>query len=299
MSHWREGHRTGLDALAAVTELLQRRRSRHPTAGLFEAADLQWWWGQRARVSDDHPQLFWFDDDGRTEAAIMVTAGSDRVQMDPMLMPGAPADLVALVVRRGLAHAAALGYEQVTLEVDPDDVVLRGVLEACGLDVEEEGVVEAWLEATARPPISPLADGYRLVSRAESADRPHHMISEARQHPDPEPRLRQTSLYRDDLDLVVLDDHDDVAAYGLLWNDPVTRTGLVEPMRTEDAHQRRGLARHVLTAGLDRLATAGAERIKICFEPDNPASSHLYVDVGFVPHRQTISYAGRCIGRCI
>ena len=59
-------------------------------------------------------------------------------------------------------------------------------------------------------------------------------------------------------------------------------------MRTEDAHQRQGLARHVLTAGVDRLARAGATRIKICFEPDNEAARALYLDVGFEPVRRTV-----------
>ena len=90
----------------------------------------------------------------------------------------------------------------------------------------------------------------------------------------------------------VHDDRDRVAAYGLFWYDPVTATGLVEPMRTEDDHQRRGLARHILTNGLDLLAAAGAERIKICYEPDNPASGKLYRSVGFEPDRQTVVYAG-------
>jgi GNAT superfamily N-acetyltransferase len=93
-----------------------------------------------------------------------------------------------------------------------------------------------------------------------------------RSGPDVETRLRQTSLYRPDLDLLVLDSRDGVAAYGLLWFDPETVTGLVEPMRTEDDHQQRGLARHLLTVVIDLLAEAGAVRIKICFEPDNPAS---------------------------
>ena len=95
---------------------------------------------------------------------------------------------------------------------------------------------------------------------------------------------------------MVHDGHNDVAAYGLFWYDPATATGLVEPMRTEDDHQRRGLARHVLTAGLDRLAGAGAARIKICFEPDNPASGPLYRSVGFVPDRATVVFAGRTTG---
>jgi RimJ/RimL family protein N-acetyltransferase len=116
-----------------------------------------------------------------------------------------------------------------------------------------------------------------------------------RSGPAVETRLRQTSLYRPDLDLVVLDRDDSVAAYGLFWFDPETATGLVEPMRTEDAHQQRGLARHVLTAGIDRLTEAGATRIKICFEPGNPASRTLYLSVGFQPTARTDLFSGPTI----
>jgi RimJ/RimL family protein N-acetyltransferase len=63
-------------------------------------------------------------------------------------------------------------------------------------------------------------------------------------------------------------------------------------MRTEDDHQGRGLARHVLTAGIDRLARAGATRIKICFEPDNAASRRLYASVGFEPNRANDIFVG-------
>jgi predicted N-acetyltransferase YhbS len=121
--------------------------------------------------------------------------------------------------------------------------------------------------------------------------RPHHMTNAGRNHPDVEPRLRQTSLYRPDLDLVIHDSQDSVAAYGLFWHDPVSATGLVEPMRTEEDHQQRGLARHILTAGIDLLAAAGAERIKICYELDNPASKSLYLSAGFEPVRQTVVYS--------
>jgi len=132
-----------------------------------------------------------------------------------------------------------------------------------------------------------------LASRVETRHRPHHMISPKRNHPDHESRLGQTSLYRADLDLVVHDSRDEVAAYGLFWYDPETAMGLVEPMRTEDHHQRRGLARHILTTGVDLLALAGATSIKICFEPDNPASAGLYLSVGFQPGRHTVVYSRR------
>jgi len=52
-------------------------------------------------------------------------------------------------------------------------------------------------------------------------------------------------------------------------------------MRTEGPFQQRGLARAVLTAGLDRLAAAGCDRFKIIYQSDNPASRHLYLTTGF------------------
>jgi RimJ/RimL family protein N-acetyltransferase len=291
-----EEHRVGLHYLADVTVLLQRIRSAHPTAGLYEAADLQWWWSQRPRSTDNLPQLFWFDHRGRPEAAVIATESGRRIQLDPIVLPDATPDWVAHVIERGLAHASERGVAAVGLEVDRADDVLREVLIGHGFAIEEDGLVETWLAADARPEVSPLHEGYRLSSRLDTMSRPHHMISRERNHPDIEARLRQTSLYRPDLDLVVHDSRDNVAAYGLFWYHPETATGLVEPMRTEDDHQRRGLARHVLTTGLDRLAESGAKRIKICYEPDNPASKGLYLSVGFEPDRQTVVFSGRTSG---
>jgi RimJ/RimL family protein N-acetyltransferase len=292
-----EEHRVGLRYLDDVTALLQQIRRAHPTAGLYEAADLQWWWSQRLRPPEEPAQLFWFDHLGQPFAAVIATETGRHVQLDPIVLPDATPDWVAYVMARGLAHASDSGFETVCLEVDETDIVLREVLAGHGFAIDGDPLVEAWLAADKRPAVSALPDGYWLSSRLETLHRPHHMISSEGRHPDPEPRLLQTSLYRPDLDLVVFDSINAVAAYGLFWYDPTTATGLVEPMRTEDDHQRRGLARHILTAGVDLLVRAGAQRIKICYEPDNPASSHLYLSVGFEPDRQTVVYSGPTSGR--
>jgi GNAT superfamily N-acetyltransferase len=290
----REHHRVGVHYLEVATALLQRVRSIHPTAGLYEAADLHWWW-RTPRPTDRFPQLFWFDDLGRPEAAVIATDWGDRIALDPIVMPDATPDWVAHVMERGLAHAGESGFGAVGLEVDRADAVLREVLVGHGFEIEEDGVVETWLAADTRPEISPLHEDYRLSSRLDTMLRPHHMIH--RNGPDVEARLRQTSLYRPDLDLLVLDRRDRVAAYGLFWFDPETATGLVEPMRTEDDHQRRRLARHLLTAGIDLLAEAGAVSTKICFEPDNPAARDLYLSVGFEPVKQTVVFSRRAGAR--
>jgi RimJ/RimL family protein N-acetyltransferase len=287
----REEHLTGLDYLEAVTELLQRVRSAHATQGLYEAAELQWWW-TIPRSTDNLRQLFWFDDEGRPEAAVIVTDfgdGSSLVYEDPTLvvtvMPDSSPDWVAHVVKRGLAHVAEQGIETVELEVDRADEFMGNVLYSHGFTVKGDGIVECWLDVDARPEISALHEDYRLFARRDTMAHPHHMAGPRR--PDVEERLLQTSLYRSDLDLVVLDRDDNVAGYGMFWYDPVTATGVVEPMRTDEDHQRRGLARHILTTGIELLAKAGAERITIGYEPDNPASGPLYLSVGFEPHRQT------------
>ncbi len=82
-----EERRAGLEYLEAVTTLLNRIRTTHPTAGLYEAAELQWWWAQNPRTTDDLEQLFWFDDLGRPEAAVIATEWGDSKQLDHSYYP--------------------------------------------------------------------------------------------------------------------------------------------------------------------------------------------------------------------
>lgn len=286
----------GAQSLATATALLQRARKGHPTAGLLEAADLQWWW-RKPRSTDAMAQLFWFDASGQPQAAVLATDWGDAVALDPIVLPGATPEWAAHVAMRGLAHASACGLDAVDVVVDRSDAALCQRLLAEGLTrpggddpaaSDSLSVVSSWLEAPARPAVSALAPGYRLLHRGDTRHQPHHMI--ARNGPEVEARLRQTSLYRPELDLLVLDSDAQVAGYALFWFDPHTATGLVEPMRVEAAHQGRGLARHLLTAGVERLAAAGAGRIKICYQPGNPASGALYRSVGFRPDSQSITF---------
>ena len=87
---------------------------------------------------------------------------------------------------------------------------------------------------------------------------------------------------------MILDGVGNTAAYGMFWLDPETATGLVEPMRTEEEHQRRGLAGHILTSGLNRLFDLGARRVKIAWDPKNEAAHRLYTDVGFNEPRECV-----------
>jgi hypothetical protein len=115
------------------------------------------------------------------------------------------------------------------------------------------------MDAEQRAPVAHV-DGFAIIDRATRAQRPHPMI--ARNGAPVESRLRQCSLYDPTLDLAVEDADGMVAGYALFWFDQTTRVGLLEPMRVEDEYQRRGLARMLLTNGLDRLVRKGARRLK-------------------------------------
>jgi RimJ/RimL family protein N-acetyltransferase len=283
---------SGPEYLVLASELLQQARLEDPNAEMWEAADLQWWW--RRPRSSDTGQRFWVDDDGRPAAAVIFTDWSapgrkTRWGVDPIVLPGRVGELLGRVWSAAWPDALARARGRIETMACEDDATLIGILGAAGFTPDPERGAATWMTADDRPAIAPLADGYRLTARTDDGDVPHPGID--RSGPEIAERLAQTSLYRPDLDLCIRSDDGEVAAYGLFWYDPVTSVGMLEPLRTEDAHQGRGLARHLVTVGLDRLARLGATRLKVFHELDNAPAVRLYSSLGFIPTHITVNYS--------
>jgi predicted N-acetyltransferase YhbS len=163
--------------------------------------------------------------------------------------------------------------------VPVDDAELNAWFAGRGFTVVQEAW-SGWMAAADRPAVRALPPGYQLVDRAVRGGEvaPEHPMA-SRNGPDVETRLRQTGLYDPHLDLAVLAPDGSVAGYALFWNDPITGIGIVEPVRVEDAHSGRGIGYAMISAGLDRLAQAGATRLKIGWESDR--AGELYTRLGF------------------
>jgi GNAT superfamily N-acetyltransferase len=284
----REVQASGLEYLALVTELLQRARLADAEAGLWEAADLQWWW-RTPRRSDAIEQLFWVDDEGPVAGAVLTDWGR-AWGCDPIVVPGAAVSLAA-VWARAVEAIDRMGLEAVEVLVRDDDVELLELLAGSGFVADDEPSGVTWMDARDRPEVAGLPGGFVLVDRVATT-RPHPM--RRRSGEEVESRLRQCSLYDPALDLAVETARGETAGYALFWRDPVTKVGLVEPMRVEDAYQRRGLARAMLTAGLDRLAQGGASRLKVGYATD--VARGLYVGAGFRSPSTSRSYRRGSIG---
>jgi GNAT superfamily N-acetyltransferase len=269
----REARASGLEYLKLATELLQRARLTDPEAGLWEAADLQWWWRTPGR-SDSIDQVFWTDHEGPVAAAV-ITQWSRTWTCHPLVVPGAHVRL-ASVWKRCLETMDDLGPDEVEVLAREDDVELTGLLAASGFVPSEPSWI-SWMDATNRPEVADLPPGFVLVDRDRTNAGPHPM--RRRNGKAVGARLQQCSLYDPGLDLAIETADKQVAGYALFWFDRVTEVGLVEPMRVEDEFQRRGLASALLTEGLDRLARRGARRLKVGFVTD--AARALYLGAGF------------------
>jgi ribosomal protein S18 acetylase RimI-like enzyme len=268
-----------------ATRLLQRMRLADATSGVWEAADVQWW-ARKPRRSDELAVPFWLDDNGPV-AAVLLTDWTAVWGLDVLRVRGHGPDLDEMwgEARGVMTATRGEGCESLVRE-DDDELVSR--LVAAGFESGSRAW-EAWMDADRRPSVVKPPDGYRVVDRAQDRSRPHPMV--ARSGQEVEERLQRCSLYDPALDLAVQTADGSFAGYALFWADPVTCVGLLEPMRVEDAHARRGLARAMLTEGLDRLGKRGMTRLKVGFETE-PARA-LYVSAGFRPGALLRNYAKR------
>ena len=230
---------------------------------------------QQPGVTGDEPHQQPGAEEAGPVAAVMLIEWRRGWGLDPIVVPDAGVPLAA-IWEPALESVDQLAPATVETLARDDDAELIALLAESGFAPTDEQGGVTWLPAEERPPVAPLPDGFRLVNR-ERATTLHPMRQRSGEHV--EERLRQCSLYDPALDLAVETDGGDPAGYSLYWLDPVTHVGLLEPMRVEDAYQRRGLARAMLTEGLDRLARRGAKRLKVGY--GTGAARALYTGAGF------------------
>ena len=98
--------------------------------------------------------------------------------------------------------------------------------------------------------------------------------------------------YRTDLDWVAVDASGTMVASALVWLDPATGVGLVEPVGCVPEHRGRGLGRAVTLAALHALRDLGGRIAQVTprGDDDYPGPRRLYESIGFRPARRTITW---------
>jgi predicted N-acetyltransferase YhbS len=92
-------------------------------------------------------------------------------------------------------------------------------------------------------------------------------------------RVRRTWPYRATLDRIVETEAGEVVAFCTAWLDEQNAAGLLEPVGTRPAHQRKGLARAVCLDALHAPREAGARTAQVGF--GSAAAEATYCSLGF------------------
>jgi len=160
----------GTEYLAMVTRLLHLVRLADPATGMWEAADLQWWW-RRDRVTDGYGQLFLIDGQGEPVAGVIFTAQGqgEPCQCDVIIAPDHAQATFSDLWQRALSRMGELSLDAVELTVRDDDTTTLDAMAEAGFTTTGDTGNSSWLNSGDRPAVPPLPDGYRLLSRARTA----------------------------------------------------------------------------------------------------------------------------------
>lgn len=139
-------------------------------------------------------------------------------------------------------------------------------------------------------PDTPIPAGYRVRALGDVEELPARSWASFRSFHPNDPRenyqgwewyqnIQRIPLYRRDLDIVATTPDGEIASFCTIWYDDVTRSAYYEPVGTVPEHQRRGLGKAVIWAGLRRLQRLGA---LVAFVGGySPEANGLYESAGF------------------
>ena len=103
-------------------------------------------------------------------------------------------------------------------------------------------------------------------------------------------RFVQSPVYVPEHEIFVMTPEEKVAAYCIVWTDPITKVGHFEPVGTHPDFQRKGLGKNMLLDAMIRLKSEGMTAADVCTNHDNDAAIRLYESVGFKLSKRLFSY---------
>jgi GNAT superfamily N-acetyltransferase len=105
-------------------------------------------------------------------------------------------------------------------------------------------------------------------------------------------KVMRSPSFQIDHELVVVAPDGRLAAFLVYWLDPVSKSGLFEPVGCHADFQRRGLTRALMYEGMRRMVEQGMTTAIVLHEAptENPASTALYRSVGFSPRYSSYEY---------
>lgn len=97
-------------------------------------------------------------------------------------------------------------------------------------------------------------------------------------------RMMNSPSYGDAMDFVVKTQNKEIIAYCTIWDDPISKIGILEPVACVVEHRRKGIMKSTLLYGMNQLKKRGTKYIYVGTGGKNIASQALYKSVGFLEY---------------
>jgi len=288
---------SGLDDLAAASDLLSRAWLAQAPFVSNTPGDLSWWYAQAWPAELSERLQLWSAGD-----RVVGWSWGEEVELEHQAWSGdsaLDAEVEAAILNRAVERAAYRartgGDGALEVWVADHDAGSIERLRGIGFELAPRPAVghealsqfQQTVDDAPLRPLRPLPAGYRVRPVAgpdeiEARVEVHRAaFAPSRMNVGKYGRLVGLPNYRYEDDLVVEAPDGSLAAFALAWWDPVARVGELEPVGTHPDHQRRGLAGALLDHALRRYAALGARLVQVYSDTANVASEALYQSVGF------------------
>lgn len=195
-----------------------------------------------------------------------------------------------------LLQAENAAAKQISTEVMAGDLARANALQQRGFEPE----AQPSMMFTTRPlnipiPTSVLPEGFSIRSVAGEHEAAlvaavHSSAFNSSWTPEEYLKVMRSPAFDIDHELVVVAPDGRFAAFTVLWFDPVSKSGLFEPVGCHVDFQRKGLARALMYEGMRRMLAQRLTTAIVLHYTDNPASTGLYASLGFTPRYAITSF---------
>ena len=257
-----------------------------------------WWWFANPDLEKsplEENVFIWETETGQIAAVLNPEGhGQAFLQTHPDFHSPELGEQMIAVAEEHLTITGEDGRQELSFFIDSQDKIHQEILSRRGFqrvdrpgeqEYQHRRLLDEPLPEPAVVPgytIRPMGDGLELLERCYASGLGFHtddihVARENRDHPDWYHHIQSAPLYRRDLDMVAIAPDGATASFCTLWFDDVTRTAYLEPVATVPAHQRHGLGKAVMLAGLHRLKRMGC---KVAFVGGySEAANALYFSV--------------------
>jgi RimJ/RimL family protein N-acetyltransferase len=177
----------------------------------------------------------------------------------------------------------------ITTEANSEDKLFNSILEKRGYTRTDSFRFSGICDLSKILPYPPLPDGFsiRLTQKKDVARRVELFglatggIATTSERYE---RMMNSPSYGDAMDFVVQTHNEEIIAYCTIWDDPISKIGILEPVACVAEHRRKGIMKSALLYGMNLLKECGTKYIYVGTGGKNIASQTLYKSVGFLEY---------------